>query len=210
MHFAVRFGDEKSEEEKSLVRSGQVRTAFNSPFWPFVLATTSVGQEGLDFHTYCHAVVHWNLPANPVDLEQREGRVHRYKGHAIRKNVAGQHAQSGISSFSQDPWEQMFGDALAKRQAGATHLTPFWIYPGHAKIQRHVPALPLSRDQDRMEALRKSLAVYRMVFGQIRQDDLISFLLARFPENEIANIAKEIRIDLAPPKPTVQANATIP
>jgi hypothetical protein len=45
IHFAVRFGDEKSEEEKSLVRSGQVRTAFNSPFWPFVLATTSVGQE---------------------------------------------------------------------------------------------------------------------------------------------------------------------
>ena len=201
MHFAVRFGDEKSEEEKSLVRSGQVRTAFNSPFWPFVLATTSVGQEGLDFHTYCHAVVHWNLPSNPVDLEQREGRVHRYKGHAIRKNVAGQHAQSGVSSFSQDPWEQMFCDALAKRQHGATDLTPFWIYPGHAKIQRHVPALPLSRDQDRMEALRKSLAVYRMVFGQIRQDDLISFLLARFPENEIANIAKDLRIDLAPPKP---------
>ena len=26
-----------------------MRAAFNSPFWPFVLATTSVGQEGLDF-----------------------------------------------------------------------------------------------------------------------------------------------------------------
>ena len=26
-----------------------VREAFNSPFWPFVLATTPVGQEGLDF-----------------------------------------------------------------------------------------------------------------------------------------------------------------
>ena len=38
----------------------------NSPFWPFVLATTSVGQEGLDFQQYCHAVVHWNLPSNPV------------------------------------------------------------------------------------------------------------------------------------------------
>ncbi len=69
-------------------RSSEVRDAFNSPFWPFVLATTSVGQEGLDFHLYCHAVVHWNLPGNPVDLEQREGRVHRYKGHAVRKNLA--------------------------------------------------------------------------------------------------------------------------
>ena len=76
-----------------LVRGGEARVesvsnAFNSPFWPFVLTSTSVGQEGLDFHLWCHAVVHWNLPANPVDLEQREGRVHRYKGHAIRKNLA--------------------------------------------------------------------------------------------------------------------------
>ena len=27
-----------------------IRTSFNSPFWPFVLGTTSIGQEGLDFH----------------------------------------------------------------------------------------------------------------------------------------------------------------
>lgn len=40
-----------------------------------------------------------------------------------------------------------------------------------------------------------------MVFGQIRQDDLIAFLLARFPENDIASIAKELRIDLTLPKP---------
>ena len=87
-HFAVRFGDETSDDGKQVTRKEQVLRAFNSPFWPFVLATTAVGQEGLDFHCYSHAVVHWNLPANPVDFEQREGRVHRYKGHAIRKNVA--------------------------------------------------------------------------------------------------------------------------
>ncbi len=86
--FALRFGKEESVDGEEANRTEQVRTAFNSPFWPFVLATTSVGQEGLDFHQFCHAVVHWNLPANPVDLEQREGRVHRYKGHAVRKNIA--------------------------------------------------------------------------------------------------------------------------
>ena len=58
-----------------MVTAAHLRRAFNSPFWPFVLTSTSVGQEGLDFHLYCHAVVHWNLPSNPVDLEQREGRV---------------------------------------------------------------------------------------------------------------------------------------
>jgi len=49
-----------------------------------------------------------------------------------------------------------------------------------------------------------------MVFGQIRQDDLISFLLARFPENEIARIAQDLRIDLAPPKPTTATEVPIP
>ena len=201
IHFAVRFGDEKSEEEKSLIRSGQVRTAFNSPFWPFVLATTSIGQEGLDFHQYCHAVVHWNLPSNPVDMEQREGRVHRYKGHAVRKNLAALHARSGIKSEKGDPWDQMFQDAVSQRAPGASDLTPFWVFnaPGGAKIERHVPAFPLSKDHDRLEALRRSLAVYRMVFGQIRQDDLLDFLMKRFSESEIEKIAAELRIDLSPP-----------
>ena len=88
-HFAARLRDDKSAEDGQVTtRSAEVRRAFNSPFWPFVLASTSVGQEGLDFHVYCHSVVHWNLPYNPVDLEQREGRVHRFKGHAIRKRAS--------------------------------------------------------------------------------------------------------------------------
>ncbi len=93
IRFAMRFGDERHDEEaapaiggaSATTRKERVRAAFNSPFWPFVLVSTSVGQEGLDFHHYCHAITHWNLPSNPVDLEQREGRVH---GHAVRKNIA--------------------------------------------------------------------------------------------------------------------------
>lgn len=92
--FALRFGERGAQGER-VGRQEQERAAFNSPFWPFVLATTSVGQEGLDFHQYCHAVVHWNLPSNPIDLEQREGRVHRYKGHAVRKNIALHHGGDG-------------------------------------------------------------------------------------------------------------------
>ena len=76
--YALRFGSTRSSQDEA--RLPEVRAAFNSPFWPFVLATTSVGQEGIDFHWWCHSVVHWNLPANPVDFEQREGRVDRYKG----------------------------------------------------------------------------------------------------------------------------------
>jgi hypothetical protein len=199
--FALRFGDEKDEDTSSgTTRSEQVRAAFNSPFWPFVLATTSVGQEGLDFHTYCHAVVHWNLPSNPVDLEQREGRVHRFKGHAVRKNVA--QAVARRSDFSQftDPWDAIFSTAVAERDASDSDLNPFWVHPieGGARIERHVPALPLSRDVSRMEALRRSLAIYRMVFGQPRQEDLVGYLLEHLAPEDVERYMGNLRIDLAP------------
>jgi hypothetical protein len=46
--FALRFGNIQQEQDD--VRLPEVRAAFNSPFWPFVLASTSIGQEGVDFH----------------------------------------------------------------------------------------------------------------------------------------------------------------
>jgi len=199
--FAMRFGDDKSEEDASVQRSSTVRQAFNSPFWPFILATTSVGQEGLDFHPYCHAVVHWNLPSNPVDFEQREGRVHRYKGHAVRKNVATVHGAAANDLTHDDPWFAVFEAASAERDDEASELVPYWVYPikDGAKIQRFVPALPLSQELDRLAAMRKSLAIYRMVFGQPRQDDLLEYLQKKMPEEEINRQLDQLRVDLAPP-----------
>lgn len=200
-HFAVRFGDETSDDGKQVTRKEQVLRAFNSPFWPFVLATTAVGQEGLDFHCYSHAVVHWNLPANPVDLEQREGRVHRYKGHAVRKNIALHFGLKAVKSAGHDPWRDLFAAAEGDRQPGSTDLTPYWIYTveGGACIERHIPALPLSRDLIRADALRRSLAVYRMAFGQARQEDVVAYLLAHVPEAEREQIAQRLQINLEPP-----------
>ncbi|MEM1334413.1 MAG: hypothetical protein AAGG08_13255, partial [Actinomycetota bacterium] len=48
--FAVRYGGKIDRDDDASARLGEVRSAFNSPFWPFVLASTSVGQEGIDFH----------------------------------------------------------------------------------------------------------------------------------------------------------------
>ena len=199
--FAMRFGDEKSEEDATVQRASVVRQAFNSPFWPFVLVTTSVGQEGLDFHPYCHAVVHWNLPSNPVDFEQREGRVHRYKGHAVRKNVAKTQRHAAGILDSEDPWLAMFDAASSGRDEGASELVPYWIYAvdGGAQIQRFVPTLPLSQELDRLTAMRNALAVYRMVFGQPRQDDLIEYLLKRIPKDKLTAELEELRINLTPP-----------
>ncbi len=63
--FALAFGQTKKSDDEDKLALLRCVSAFNSPFWPFVLVSTSVGQEGLDFHPYCHAIVHWNLPSNP-------------------------------------------------------------------------------------------------------------------------------------------------
>ncbi|MCL4744336.1 MAG: helicase [Burkholderiaceae bacterium] len=200
--FAMRYGDERGgEREETLLRKEGVRAAFNSPFWPFVCVTTSIGQEGLDFHPYCHAVVHWNLPSNPVDLEQREGRVHRYKGHAVRKNVAslvrknGHAAKPGVN-----PWGGLF--EYAEKHAGhSSEIVPYWVFPieDGAYIERHAPALPLSREAARLPALRGSLAVYRMVFGQPRQEDLLEHLKRTVAPAELAKLSREFYVNLEPP-----------
>ena len=209
--FALRFGDQTSDEESHLARADSVRGAFNSPFWPFVLASTSVGQEGLDFHLYCHAVVHWNLPSNPVDLEQREGRVHRYKGHAIRKNLAAVHGPEALDSGKADVWGQIFEAGASERPKGATELWPYWVYTGPrdesgspvlrdpALIERHVMAMPLSKDQIKFESLKRSLVLYRSVLGQPRQQDLIEIIERHVPKDEQAGYAELLKIDLSPP-----------
>ena len=207
--FAIRFGAQEADEGTAGAREDQVRTAFNSPFWPFVLASTSVGQEGLDFHAYCHAVVHWNLPSNPVDLEQREGRVHRYKGHAVRKNVAAEFSAEALGgNGSQDLWAEVFEIARQRTAGSDRGLVPYWLYPrpNGAFIERHVPHLPLSRDARQLEALKRSLAVYRMVFGQPRQDDLMAYLLDRLTPEELQELEPLLRVDLTPwRRPSVEA-----
>jgi hypothetical protein len=196
VRFALPFGQRQSEDEVHLRRSGFVRTAFNSPFWPFVLTTTSVGQEGLDFHLYCHAVVHWNLPSNPVDLEQREGRVHRYMGHAVRKNLAVKHGQSVVGL---NPWAAMLVAAKDSRTEQDNDLIPYWIYDGPNRIERHVPRLPLSREDSRLPDLRRSIVLYRLVFGQARQQELIESLQRlQLTHRQIESLIDELLVDLAP------------
>jgi Helicase conserved C-terminal domain len=196
--FAMRFGDDRGDSEKGGARKEVVRQAFNSPFWPFVLVSTSVGQEGLDFHRYCHRVIHWNLPSNPVDLEQREGRIHRYKGHAVRKNVSTQHRTAAIAAPTTDLWQAAFQAAAAARPAGDSELTPYWLYPGEAKIERCVPNLPMSREITKLQTLRRALTVYRMAFGHARQEDVLEHLLASVPEGSRAALSEALALDLSP------------
>jgi hypothetical protein len=193
--FALRYGSIRQDQDD--VRLPEVRAAFNSPFWPFVLATTSIGQEGVDFHWWCHALVHWNLPANPVDFEQREGRVNRFKGHAVRRNVAVTYREHALRAKG-DPWRRLFEAAARDRAPGSSDLEPYWVFPGPATIERHILSYPMSRDVRRWEQLQDLLALYRLVFGQPRQEDMVAFLSRRGLKNDAERL-NELRLDIRPP-----------
>jgi hypothetical protein len=188
-HFALAFGEDvKADQGSPLEQSGPsrktaVREAFNSPFWPFVLSTTSVGQEGLDFHLFCRDIVHWNLPSNPVDLEQREGRINRRDGLALRRAIATEwpimRLAAAITSVQSSFWQRVF-DAVANSpdvQRYKHGLYPHWVFEPRGgqveRIRRHLFFYADSQDASRYEELKERLALYRLVFGQPRQQDLL-------------------------------------
>ena len=194
-HFAVAFTKGEGKESDA-DRKKTIRNAFNSPFRPFVLATTSIGQEGLDFHNYCRRIVHWNLPSNPIDLEQREGRINRFECLAIRQNVANRY---GDIKFKGDIWKDMFDKATAEeKKRGASDLIPFWGLrktDDMVKIERIVPMYPYSRDGLAYERLIKILSLYRLTLGQARQEELLEYL---FKNCDDENKLKELFINLSP------------
>lgn len=192
-HYAVGFVTD-GDDTKKADRKNSIRGAFNSPLRPFVLASTSIGQEGLDFHNYCRKIMHWNLPSNPIDLEQREGRINRFKCLAIRQNVARKY---GSIEFESDIWTEMFHAAQAEKKPGQSDLVPFWCFGEgqEVKIERIVPMYPMSKDGISYERLIKILSLYRLTLGQARQEELLEYL---FRECDDPAELKKLFIDLSP------------
>lgn len=198
-HFAVAFtkGDGK---EKDADRKKTVRNSFNSPFRPFVLASTSIGQEGLDFHNYCRRIVHWNLPSNPIDLEQREGRINRFECLAIRQNISKRYGGEN-TVFEKNIWEELFNKAVKYEKSADGHtsdLIPYWGLTetnDMLKIERIVPMYPFSRDGIAYERLIKILSLYRLTLGQARQEELLEYI---FENCGNPNDMKKLFINLSP------------
>lgn len=185
-HAAVPFGGtERDSSQKETPEAGEpppprseeIRNAFNTPFWPHVLATTSVGQEGLDFHSWCDQLGHWDLCSSPVDLEQREGRIQRFGGLTVRLPMAealGHPALAEARLEGASPWDIIAREADAA-YGDDSQLSPWWTMPG-AEIKRHMFALPQSRDLERFARLRRQRALYRLALGQPNPEDLVDML----------------------------------
>ena len=171
-NIATEIGEEK-------LRADELRHAFNTPFWPHLLCTTSVGQEGLDFHKWCQTVIHWDLPSGPIELEQREGRVDRFRSLAVRRAVACLAARRGDAGTNQAGkwilWDglEKFADGLSD----VTGLQPWWVMPG-ASIQRLYLDAPSSDERARKHELAQQRDLYRLVLGMPSQWQLLARLTA--------------------------------
>ena len=171
IRFAMRFGDDRADEEALPTNDGsspssrkeRVRAAFNSPLLALRFGFNLGRAGGLDFHHYCHSITHWNLPSNPVDREQREGRIHRYKGHAVRKNVAAMFDFEALKNSDPDAWETLFEMGRDIRLSGENDIVLIGYFRGTQRssgTSRHCPSAANWTDCQRCAVLLPSTGWY--------------------------------------------------
>lgn len=174
-------------------RSDTLRRAFNSPFWPHILCTTSIGQEGLDFHLWCSRIVHWDLPSDPVDFEQREGRIARYGSLAVRRSLARDH---GVHSLATERASSPFGEliSLARKVKGdRTGLERWWL-PAEGLPTSVSFDWRFSQRGARRDRMLEDLLHYRLALGQPDPDAFVT-MLRRVGADETSG--RELAIDLS-------------
>jgi hypothetical protein len=177
-HAAMPFADAKVENTSTggeeRLRTDDMRRSFNTPFWPHVLATTSLGQEGLDFHVWCRQLLHWDLCPSPLDLEQREGRIQRFGGLSVRCALADQLRQRSLTGgdWTSSPWTVLANHAEDEFSSDLSGRSPWWTCPGE-KIDRLFVVLPQSRQTARFDQLSRLRWLYRLALGQPHQQDFI-------------------------------------
>jgi hypothetical protein len=158
------------------IRTDEMRRAFNTPFWPYVLATTSVGQEGLDFHAWCDTLIHWDLCRNPVDLEQREGRIQRFGGLSVRRAIAQAVGQKALAE--RDKGESLWARIAVianETMSDESGLAPWWVCK-NGKVTRYIFDVPTSEQKQWLQWMKEQRLLYRLALGQPNQEDLIEIL----------------------------------
>ncbi len=94
----------------------------------------------------------------------------------------------------------LFARAAAERNS-TDDMEPYWIVddPDGVKVERRIPLLPWSKDAAHFARLERSLALYRLAFGQPRQEDLVAWLEQRLGARIDSDRLARWQIDLRPP-----------
>lgn len=76
---------------------------------------------------------------------------------------------------------------------------PDWMYPGDAAVIRQLMPFTLSSDIEKLHRIKRDVALYRLTFGQTRQEDLVELLATNGPNSELGALRLDLR---APPRHT--------
>lgn len=145
--------------------------------------------------------MHWNLPSNPIDLEQREGRINRFKCLAIRQNIAEMFKDKSDfkgKDICKELWEE--AKNTLNPDGKKSDLIPYWcLGPDQKiKIERIVPMYPVSKDKSNYARLIKILSLYRLTLGQARQEELLDYIFTEITDKDEQKQLKEMFINLSP------------
>jgi hypothetical protein len=124
----------------------------------------------------------------------------------IRQQIAHKYGRRLTASDvrGKDIWDDLFriAEFLERDGKSCCQLVPFWhVETSEAKqfkIERIIPFYPYSRDRAKLSSILRTLAIYRLAFGQPRQSELIEHLLKHMPEDKIGEVRKKLMIDLSP------------
>ena len=144
--------DMKMEDLEVSTSKTSIRKSFNSPFYPFVLMTTSIGSEGLDFHLYCNRLIHYTLPTNVAQLEQKNGRIDRKNSLAQRKWWATLPNEYYLNQHKES-LENNSGGMIPDWDAGENNLHYFFLYT------------KFTREKEKLDMLLKEKEKYRKTIG---------------------------------------------
>ncbi|HBO43053.1 MAG TPA: hypothetical protein DD670_03785 [Planctomycetaceae bacterium] len=194
VHAAVPYlgADRKTTDRSEKLRSDMLRKGFNSPFWPHVLVTTSIGQEGLDFHVWCDRVIHWDLPRDPVDFEQREGRISRYASLCVRRALVEKYNDKPRQTW-ESPFKSIF-TATAEAKGQGLGLERWWSPADHQPVSVTF-SQPFSVSELQIAQLQKDLVRYRLALGQ-PEPQLFEAMVRHFELG--TNQVRELALNLSP------------
>jgi hypothetical protein len=111
-----------------------------------------------------------------VSHEQRQGRIQRYAGLAVRAAIAQQLGTALLAGGAPhgSPWVDLakLADSTLADDSG---LKPWWILPG-AETQNILFTVPTSEQETRFKWLQEQVLLYRLTLGHPNQEDLLEIL----------------------------------
>ena len=192
--FAARYTNEiQDSNDHNDNGAEEIMDAFNSPFYPFVLAVTDTAKEGLNFHAYCRRLIHLNIPDRPAVLIQREGRIDRFRSLVLRQRLA------NMPDFKEwENWENAWIRVVEKDVLNAEDngMIPNWYIEseGGPNIEKYYLLNEGTDDRIKVGNIERDAELYKRMLGSFLEEELSKNLSRRYPNDKI----EKLKLNLVP------------